>query len=119
MIVLGARADLFSDVRRCLLTDGRFIDGDDVIHCDGNDAPLTNIYAADLNPIEWEGMDAPKGMPNPRNLATLILECRSPEWVAEIGHVLVQGLGEEIWFVDSADTVWPADWVDPDQLALA
>lgn len=56
VVVLGARADLFNDVRRCLLSAGRLIDVDSVIHCDGNDVLLTNIYAVDVSPLELEGV---------------------------------------------------------------
>lgn len=119
MIVLSTNAELFDDVRRSLLADRRFVDGGDVIHCDGVVAPLTNIYAADVSPVEWESMDVPSGMPDPRSMTTLILECRSPEWVAEIGRLLARDLGEGIWFVDAADNVWPADRVEPTQVALA
>jgi hypothetical protein len=47
VIVLGGNGDLFSDVRRTLLADSRFIDAGDTIHCDGAAAPLTNIYAVE------------------------------------------------------------------------
>lgn len=118
-MVLASSTDLFGDVRRALVPDGRFVDGGDVIHCDGGAAPLTNIYAADLDPHDMAGLDVPEVMPDPREMSTLILECRSPEWIAEIGRMLARGLDEAIWFLDSADVVWPADRIEPDQLALA
>ncbi|MFC5266846.1 hypothetical protein ACFPJ1_32420 [Kribbella qitaiheensis] len=118
MIVLGSNADLFGDVRRALLADSRFIAAGDTIHCDGAAAPLTNIYAVDMNPAEWEGWDSTGGIPDPRTMSTLMLECRSPAWVAEVGEILTRGLEAPIWFVDSADTVWPADQIDAERVAL-
>lgn len=117
--MLGNNAEFFDDVRRSLLADRRFVDGGDVIHCDGIVAPLTNIYAADVSPIEWQGMDVPAGMPDPRSMTSLILECRSPEWVAEVGQLLARDLGKGIWFVDASDTVWPADQVEATKVTLA
>jgi hypothetical protein len=117
-IVLGSNADLFGDVRRPLLADSRFIDAGDAIHCDGAAAPLTNVYAVDLSPDEWEGWDSTGQMAGPRTMSTLPLECRSPAWVAQVGEILGWGLDAPLWFVDSADTVWPADRIDAQQVAL-
>jgi hypothetical protein len=118
VIVLGNSADLFDDARRTLLADGRFIDGGDTIHCDGTAAPLTNIYAVDMSPAEWDSWAPADGMPDPRTMSTLMLECGSPAWVAEVGAMLARGLDTPIWFVDSADAVWQADQVDAEQIAL-
>jgi hypothetical protein len=118
VIVLGGNGDLFSDVRRTLLADSRFIDAGDTIHCDGAAAPLTNIYAVEMNPVEWEGWDSTGGMPDPRAMSTLMFECRSPAWVSEVGKILARGIDAPIWFVDSADTVWPADQIDAERVAL-
>lgn len=119
MIVLGSSADLFGEVRHTLLADRRFIDAGDAIHCDSAAAPLTNIYAGDMNPSEWAGWDSTGGMADPRTMSTLMLECRSPDWVAEVGKILARGIAAPIWFVDSADTVWPADQIDAERIALA
>jgi len=118
VIVLGSNGDLFGDVRRTLLADSRFIDAGDTIHCDGAAAPLTNIYAVDMNPAEWDDWDSTGGMPDPRTMSTLMLECRSPAWVAEVGKILARGIDAPIWLVDSADTVWPADQIDAERVAL-
>jgi hypothetical protein len=118
VIVLGSNADLFDDVRRTLLADSRFIDAGDTVYCDGAAAPLTNISAVDLSPAEWEGWDSTGEMPDPRTMSTLLLECRSPAWVAEVGEILGRGLDAPLWFVDSADTVWPAGRIDAQQVAL-
>jgi hypothetical protein len=118
VIVLGSNADLFGDVRRTLLADSRFIDVGDTLHCDGAAAPLTNIYAVDMSPAEWEGWDSTGEMPDPRTMSTLLLECRSPAWVAEVGEILARGLDAPLWFVDSADTVWTAGRIDAERVAL-
>ena len=118
VIVLGSNADLVGDVRRTLLGDSRFIDAGDTIHCDGVAAPRTNIYAVDMNSAEWEGWDSPGGMPDPRTMSTLTLECRSPVGWQRVGEILARGIDAPIWFVDSADTVWPAGQIDPERVAL-
>ncbi len=83
-------------------------------------APLTTIYPVVLAPGDWEGWDARAGeIPDPRVMSHAILECRSPSWVAEIGKILSEGLGSPVWFIDAADTQWPAGAVDPGRLALA
>jgi hypothetical protein len=118
VIVLGSNADLVGDVRRTLLADSRFIDAGDTIRCDGAAAPLTNIYAVDMNPAEREGWDSTGGMPDPRTMSTLMLECRYTAWMAEVGEILARGIDAPIWFVDSADTVWPADQIEAERVAL-
>lgn len=117
MIVVGPQVDLFDSVRAVLLADGRFIDGDDTIHCV---APLTNIYPVPMAPAEWAGWESgDSGMPDPGTMQNLVFECRSPAWIAEVGRMLAGGLEGPVWFVDSADVAWPADRVDPDRVRLA
>jgi hypothetical protein len=83
-------------------------------------APLTNIYPVRMEPAEWATWDSEVGaMPDPRVSSQLIFESRSPEWVAEVGRLLAEGFAEPLWFVDSSDTAWPADQVDPARVALA
>jgi hypothetical protein len=75
VIVLGTSAGLFEDVQRTLLADGRFIDGGDTVHCDGEAAPLTNIYEVAIDPVEWDGWEEADGVPDPRGMSTLMFEC--------------------------------------------
>jgi hypothetical protein len=119
VLVLGQNAEFFEDVRRALAADARFDDVGDLIHCDGSTVPLTNIYAVQMDPVEWEGWDPATGVPDPRTRSTLVLECRSAHWVAEIGEILARSLAVPIWFVDGADRAWPADKIDAERIALA
>lgn len=120
MIVVSSDPDLFDSVRAALRTDPRFIALDDLLHCDGSGAPLTNIYPVDMSLAEWEGWDSSsRNMPDPRAMSALIFECRSPAWIAEVGRLLANWLPEPVWFVDSTNTAWPAGDVDPDRVALA
>ena len=116
--VLGQSADFFEHVQRVLLSDARFIDHGDHIHCDGTSAPLTNIYAVQNHPWEWEGWAPIPGMPNPQTMSTLLLECRDPEWVAVIGRKIADGLVEPVWLVDAHEAVWPAAAVDAARIKL-
>jgi hypothetical protein len=86
--MVGAPAELIEDVRRTLMADSRFANAGKTIHCDGVVAPLTNIYAVRMGATDWEGVDPVRGMPDPRTMSTLVLECRSAEWVAEIGGMV-------------------------------
>jgi hypothetical protein len=38
--------------------------------------------------------------------------------VAEVSKLLAEDLAVSIWLVDSADNVWPAAGVDPEQITL-
>lgn len=119
MIVVSDDPNLFESVRATLRSDSRFIDAGDGVHCDGSVVPLTNIYPVEMTPAEWDGWESGDSrMPDPWSMSALILECRSPTWVAEVGTLLAQGLERPVWFVDSASTTWPADRVDPDHIAL-
>lgn len=94
--------------------------GDDLLHCDGSTAPLTNIYLAENAAVDWEGWQAgDSGLSNPEQMTSLVFETRSPEWVAEVGLLLAQGLETHAWFVDAADVVWRVGEVDSEQIALA
>lgn len=44
VIVLSGDAALFANVRAALSDDVRFDCTGDTVHCDGEGAPLTNIY---------------------------------------------------------------------------
>lgn len=119
MIVVSEDPNLFASVRATLSSDGRFIDTDEGVHCDGSVAPHTNIYPVEMSAAEWDGWDTGDGqLPDPRSMSALIFESWSATWIAEIGKLLAHGVETPIWFVDSADTVWPAGLVDPDRIAL-
>jgi len=73
-----------------------------------------------MDDSEWDDWDPSSAtIPDPRHMSTLMFECRSPEWVAEIGRLLATGLDQPVWILDSADRPWPADKVDHIALALA
>jgi len=113
--------NLFRSVVSALSGDARFmVVGDDLLHRDGSAAPLTNIYSVENPEAQWEGWrPGDSGMLNPAQMSSLILETRSPEWVAEVGLLLAQALEAQAWFVDSADVAWPVGEVNPGQIALA
>ncbi len=91
MIVLSEDPNLFDSVRATLRSDGRFIDADDGVHCDGASVSLTNIYPIEMTPGEWDGWESTDPqMPDPRSMSTSIFECRSVVWVAEVGRLLAQ-----------------------------
>lgn len=121
VVVLSEDANLFRSVASVLESDGRFaVAGDDLLHCDGSTAPLTNIYPAENVDVGWEDWQAgDSGLSNSEQMTSLVFETRSSAWVAEVGLLLARGLGTEAWFVDSADVVWPVGDVDSDQIALA
>ena len=120
VIVLSSDPHLFDNVRALLGPDPRFIDAGHAVHCDGSVSPLTNIYPVEADALEWGSWDAGASeVPDPAKSSLLIFESRSPEWIAEVGKVLAQGLTARVWIVDSADTAWPAPQVDPAQVALA
>jgi hypothetical protein len=118
-ILVANDPDLFDQVRGTLVRDGRFIDGGDMIHCDGSATPLTNIYPIEMTAADWAGWNS-GGNPSPDvgTASTLLFECRSPSWVAEVSRLLAEDLGVPIWVVDSADNVWPAGSVDPERITL-
>lgn len=118
VLVVGSSEDLFADVQRALLLDRRFLATEALVHCDGAGAPLTNIYPVDLAAAEWDGFAEREGMPDPRDMSTLILECRDPAWVAAVGRLVADHATAPIWVVDSADRVWPAGEIDPERLSL-
>lgn len=118
-MILSSDPSLFANVRRLLGSDPRFIDTGVELHCDGSAAPLTNIFPVETASVSWDNWDDSKpDLPDPRTSSVLILESRSPEWIAEVGRALAEGLDASVWVVDSADTIWPADGVDPAQLVL-
>lgn len=118
-LVVGADPGLFDRVRQALLADPRFIDAGDALHCDGSVAPLTNIYPVEMTVAEWDGLRSVAGqMPDPQTMSVLLFECRSPAWVAEVGTLLAGNLDTPVWFIDSADTVWPSGSVDPERITL-
>ena len=118
--MLSPDADLLAHVRAWLRDDKRFIETDTGLHCDGSSAPLTNIYPVENLASEWENWDPEStGIENPQSMTTLIFECRSPNWVAEVGTLIAVNTDKPVWFVDSADVAWPVDRVNPNQVALA
>jgi hypothetical protein len=118
-MVLSQNPNLFDSVRAVLRSDSRFIYADEGVHCDGSIVPLTNIYPIEMAPAEWDGWElTDTEMPDPRSMSVLVFECRSAEWIAEVGTLLARGLETRVWFVDSADTAWPAEQVDPQQISL-
>jgi hypothetical protein len=120
VVVLSSDPDLFDNVRAVLASDPRFIVDGDTVHCDGSVSPLTNIYPVETDPAEWADWGAAAGKtPDPRTSSLLMFESRSPEWVAEVGRLLADGLSAPVWFVDSADTAWPSDRVDATRVVLA
>ncbi len=118
-ILVANDPDLFDNVRVTLQRDSRFIDAGDNIHCDGSAAPLTNIYPIKMTAADWAGWSS-GGNPSPdvATASTLLFECRSPSWVAEVSRLLAEDLAVPIWVVDSADNVWPAASVDPERITL-
>ena len=120
VVMLSPDADLLAHLRAWLRDDKRFIETDEGLHCDGSSAPLTNIYPVDNPASDWENWDAEStGIENPQSMTTLIFECRSPKWVAEVGTLIAVSTDKPVWFVDSADVEWPVDRVNPKQVALA
>lgn len=102
VIVLSSDPDLFDHVRAVVRDDNRFINVSDLVHCDGSAAPLTNIYPAQNDPVDWDGWEPVPGMPDPRTMSALIFECSSAEWVAEVGTLLVHGRR-------ASDVVWDGE----------
>lgn len=120
VIVLSGDHELFEHLRAALARDRRFFDAGESLHCDGMAAPLSNIYPVRNDPVDWEHWTtAVSDMPDPRTMSALIFECRSPEWIAEVGQLMALSTTAPVWFVDVADTAWPADQVDPRRLTLA
>lgn len=117
VVVLSSDPDLFDHLRTAFQTDDRFIDAGDTLHCT---SPLTNIYPVQNDPVEWSDWNvAAVEMPDPRTMTALIFECRSSEWVAEVGRLMSQALDSPAWFVDAANVAWPTDQVDPLRIELA
>jgi len=118
-ILVANDPNLFDNVRGTLLRDGRFIDAGDMIHCDGSAAPLTNIYPIEMTAADWAGWKPGRNpSPDVQTASTLLFECRSPSWVAEVSKLLAEDLAVPIWLVDSADNIWPAASVDPQLITL-
>jgi hypothetical protein len=120
VIIVSSDPGLFDSVRTVLGADHRFIDAGDTVHCDGSVSPHTNIFPIETDPEDWDDWDATASeMPDPRTSSLLMVETRSPEWLAEVGRLLAQGLTTPVWIVDSADTPWPADQIDSAKVVLA
>lgn len=119
VILVANDPDLLDNVRGTLLRDGRFIDAGDMIHCDGSAAPLTNTYPIEMTAADWAGWNSGSNPgPDVRTASTLLFECRSASWVAEVSSLLAENLAVPIWLVDSAGNVWPAASVDPERIKL-
>lgn len=121
VVVLSDEPNLFRSVASLLEPDARFVVvADDLLHCNGSTAPLTNIYPAENVAADWEDWQAgDSGLSNPAQMSLLIFETRSAAWVAEVGLLLAEGLETRAWFVDTADVAWPVGKVDAEQIALA
>lgn len=121
VIILSDDPSLFSHVAAVLRSDSRFhVVGDDLMHCDGSAAPLTNIYPIETSAAEWEDWRPTENGPqNPGQMSSPVLETRVPAWVAEVGLLLARGLETPAWFVDAREVAWPVGGVDPHQIALA
>lgn len=118
-ILVGSDPNLFDKVRGTLLRDSRFIDSGDMIHCDGAAAPLTNIYPIEMTAADWARWNSSgKSEPDVPVASTLLFECRSRSWVAEVSKLLAEDLAVPIWVVDAADNMWPAASVDPELITL-
>jgi hypothetical protein len=118
-ILVANDPNLFDNVRGSLLRDGRFIDAGDVIHCDGSAAPLTNIYPVEMTAADWAGWKSDRNpSPDVQTASTLLFECGSPSWVAEVSKLIAEDLTVPIWLVDSADNIWPAADVEPQLITL-
>jgi hypothetical protein len=119
VIVLSSDPNLFENVRATFRSDTRFIDAVDTLHCDGSVSPLTNIYPVEMNSVEWDDWDSDASvMPDPRIMSVLIFECRSPEWIAEVGRLLANGLDTPVRIVDASNTAWPANQINPAAIVL-
>lgn len=118
--VVSDDPQLLDSVSSILGPDSRFTVGENYLHCDGTDAPLTNIYPIENGSHEWENWrPGESDLLNPEAMSLLLFETRSPDWVAEVGLLLARGLGTRAWFVDSADVAWPVGKVDPGRIVLA
>jgi hypothetical protein len=116
--LLSDDPDLFANVRNALRADSRFIDAGNALLCAGCVVPMTNIYPIENSPADWEGWSTTSPIKNPQSMSALLVECRSPEWIAEVGRLIARSTVEQVWIVDAQDVVWPADKVDPERLAL-
>jgi hypothetical protein len=121
VVVLSDDRNLFRSVASLLEPDGRFVvAADDLLHCDGLTAPLTNLYPAENVVTDWEDWQVgDSGLTNAAQMSLLIFETRSAAWVAEVGLLLAEGLETQAWFIDTADVAWPVGKVDAGQIALA
>lgn len=73
-----------------------------------------------MSPDEWYGWKPRReSLSEPTSMTTLLFECASADWVAEVGRLMAQSIAAPVWFVDAADQVWPAGDVDAHRLALA
>lgn len=86
-LIVSEDRDVFEKLRMAVQNDHRFIAADGVVHCDGTAAPLTNIYPIDAAEADWESWVTETPLSNPQSMTTLLFECRSPEWIAEVGRL--------------------------------
>lgn len=97
---------------------------------DGHIATVTDrgvqaalIYPISLSAEERVGLDrltTPDGnnVPDLTNVDAVMIECSSGDEVARLGRALASALPAAVWFLDTADQVWPAGDVDPQRVAL-
>lgn len=120
VLILSVESDLLGAVSQAVSDDSRFVLAGATLHCDGVAAPLTNIYAVESVPGEWEAWTQDdSAMPDPWTMTQLVFECRSPEWVAEVGRLIAERIDVPVWFVDASDTAWSAGQVHPSRISLA
>ncbi|MFC6705596.1 hypothetical protein [Flexivirga alba] len=52
-------------------------------------------------------------------MSAVLIESRSARWIAEIGVLMAAAAAAPVWIADSADIVWRAAQIDPEQIVLA
>lgn len=45
-------------------------------------------------------------------MSKVLVECRSADWITEMGALLADGLSTPAWFIDTAEVAWPVGRVD-------
>ncbi len=51
-------------------------------------------------------------------MSATMVECRDGARVAALSLVVAEAIDQPVWFFDAADTVWRADEINPDEVAL-
>lgn len=113
VIVLSTDAAFFEHVRTRLGDDHRFTDSGDALHCDGSLAPLTTIYPVANPATDWTDWNTDGPLADPASMSAIIIETRSPHWIAELGVLIDSVTAAPVFAVDAADAMWPAAQIDP------